>query len=66
MVIAIQTAKGHSISINLYETENRSVLIIASATGVKQEFCKKNAEYISGYGTTVITFDYYGIIASLT
>lgn len=61
----IQTGKGHSISVNLYEAETRSVLIIASATGVKQEFYKKFAEYISSHGTSVITFDYYGIGASL-
>lgn len=61
----IQTGKGHSISASLYDAGTRSVLIIASATGVKKEFYKKLAEYISSHGTTVITFDYYGIGASL-
>jgi predicted alpha/beta hydrolase len=65
METTIQTIKGHSVSANVYEAENHSVLIIASATGVKQEFYKKFAAYISSHGTTVITFDYYGIGASL-
>lgn len=61
----IQTARGHCVSATVYEAEMHTVLIIASATGVKQEFYKKFAEYISSHGTKVITFDYYGIGASL-
>lgn len=62
----IQTAKGHCVSATVYEAEVHTVLIIASATGVKQAFYKKFVEFISDNGTTVITFDYYGIGASLT
>jgi predicted alpha/beta hydrolase len=65
-VSEIQTTKGHCVSATVYEAEVHTVLIIASATGVKQEFYKKFAEYISSHGTTVITFDYYGIGASLS
>ena len=61
----IQTANGYSISANLYAAESPTVVIIASATGVKQQFYQKFAEFLSGNGITVITFDYYGIGASL-
>jgi predicted alpha/beta hydrolase len=64
--IEIKTAKGYGVSAQLYEAQMHSVLIIASATGVKQGFYQKFAEYISEQGTTVITFDYYGIGVSLT
>lgn len=41
------------------------MLVIASATGVKQQFYRKFAEYFSANGITVITFDYAGIGQSL-
>ena len=44
---------------------SKTVLIIASATGVKQEFYKAFSQYIANTGTTVITFDYNGIGRSL-
>lgn len=41
------------------------VLVIASATGVKQSFYKKFAQFLSSHNITVITFDYCGIGLSL-
>lgn len=59
--IDIQTSRDYSITAQVYETDQDTVLIIASATGVKQGFYKKFASFISSHGTTVITFDYSGI-----
>lgn len=42
------------------------ILIIASATGVRQEFYAKFAQSMLDSGITVITFDYRGIGRSLT
>lgn len=44
----------------------RKVLIIASATGVRQEFYRKFAAYIAAQNIAVLTFDYCGIGQSLT
>lgn len=44
---------------------SETVLIIASATGVKQEYYFKFAKYAQHNGITVITFDYTGIGRSL-
>ena len=41
------------------------ILIIASATGVKQEFYQKFSKFLAKNGITVITFDYNGIGRSL-
>ncbi len=46
-------------------TDPAIVLVIASATGVRQSFYKKFAEFMSSKNITVITFDYYGIGRSL-
>lgn len=62
--IEIKTIRGYIVS-NLYKSNEKSILIITSATGVKQSYYKKFAEYISNNGTTVITFDYSGIGLSL-
>ena len=62
----IKTENKHTIVANIYEGEKiNTVLIIASATGVKQSFYKKFAEYVSSNGILVITFDYLGIGLSL-
>lgn len=61
----IQTRKGHAVSATIYGIDIKTVLIIVSATGVKQEFYRKFAEYISSDGIAVITFDYHGIGSSL-
>ncbi|WP_108803218.1 serine aminopeptidase domain-containing protein [Aquimarina sp. Aq107] len=64
--IEIKTKSGTlSASIFGATNPNDTVLIIASATGVKQEFYKKFAQFIAINGITVITFDYYGIGRSL-
>lgn len=44
---------------------NKTILVLVSASGVKQKFYKKFATYIAHKGITVITFDYYGIGRSL-
>ncbi len=62
--IEIKTIRGYIVS-NLYKSNEKSILIITSATGVKQSYYKKFAEYISNNGITVITFDYSGIGLSL-
>ncbi|OBX20936.1 hypothetical protein A9996_18705 [Gelidibacter algens] len=64
--IDIHSHKEHLININIYEGKlHESVLVICSATGVKQTYYKKIAKYFQGYGITVITFDYEGIGNSL-
>lgn len=42
------------------------VLVITSATGVKQEFYSKFAHFVNRHSIAVITFDYCGIGRSLT
>ncbi|WP_203257927.1 alpha/beta hydrolase family protein [Hyunsoonleella ulvae] len=44
---------------------NDTILIIASATGVKQEYYQKFAQFIANNGISVLTFDYTGIGRSL-
>ena len=60
------TSKFEVLSATLFEAKDaNSVLIIASATGVKQAFYEKFAHYLVNKGVTVITFDYCGIGRSL-
>lgn len=61
----IKTPNGSQIIAQIYEAEKKAVLIISSATGVKQGFYKKFADFVSVNGITVITFDYSGIGFSL-
>ncbi|ULQ57878.1 alpha/beta hydrolase [Flavihumibacter rivuli] len=62
----ISTNLGYTINATVYKASpGDKVLIIASATGVKQGFYKKFADFISSNGITVITFDYAGIGKSL-
>ena len=63
--IEIKTTNLNQITAQIYEAEKNTVLIISSATGVKQSFYKKFAEFVSANGITVITFDYSGIGLSL-
>ncbi len=64
--IEIATNSTNSIAATLFTAEKeQAVLIIASATGVKQSFYKKFAEFLAAKGVTVITFDYQGIGRSL-
>ncbi len=54
------------LSATLFEgSKTDTVLVIASATGVKQEFYQKFAQFIAGNGIAVLTFDYLGIGRSL-
>ncbi len=63
--IKIESESG-PLSATVFDSSNaRAVLVIASATGVKQSFYKKFAAFISSQNITVITFDYYGIGRSL-
>lgn len=55
-----------NLEARLYEAgQAHTLLVIASATGVRQEFYNKFADYLSEKGITVITFDYSGIGQSL-
>ncbi len=57
---------SETLSATLFDNNNNeTVLIIASATGVKQEYYSKFAKYAENNGITVITFDYNGIGLSL-
>ena len=63
----IKTEKGYFIIANVFEAkESRTILLISSATGVKQSYYKRFSEYVAATGITVITFDYSGIGHSLT
>lgn len=54
------------LSATLFEADQtEKVLIIASATGVKQAYYQNFAQFIAESGITVITFDYCGIGRSL-
>lgn len=56
-----------TLSASLFKADSSDIiLVIASATGVKQEYYHKFAHYLSGHGVSVITFDYTGIGRSLT
>ena len=57
------------LSATLFEAKNDNpviMTIIASATGVKQEYYQKFSSYLSDNGVSVLTFDYIGIGRSLT
>lgn len=57
---------GHSITATVFGNEvSESVLVINSATGVKQLFYAKFSEFIASHQVTVITYDYHGIFQSL-
>ncbi len=68
--LKIPATDGFLLSSTLYYPENQAnnnkVLIIASATAVKQIYYKKYAIFMAKEGFTVITFDYRGIGDSLT
>ena len=64
--IEIKSRSGKLAATFFEAKDGSTVLIIASATGVKQEFYQKFAQDLSNNGVSVITFDYYGIGRSLT
>ncbi len=60
------TSNSEILSATLFEGVKKDVvLIIASATGVRQEYYQKFAQFIADNGISVITFDYNGIGRSL-
>lgn len=61
--INILTEDNYSLSAHLFEPEhsNGKLLLINSATGVKQQIYFSFAQFFSEKGFTVITYDYRGI-----
>jgi len=61
--INILTEDNYSLSAHLFEPEhsNEKLLLINSATGVKQQIYFSFAQFFSEQGFTVMTYDYRGI-----
>ena len=61
--IKIKNRSGYNLAVTLFEPEvsNNRLLLINSATGVKQEVYFSFAKFFAFKGYTVITYDYYGI-----
>lgn len=61
--LALQTPDNFPIKIHVFEPENSNgkLLLINSATGVKQQIYFSFAKHITEKGFTVITYDYRGI-----
>lgn len=61
--INILTEDNYSLSAHLFESKNsnRKLLLINSATGVKQQIYFSFAQFFSEQGFTVMTYDYRGI-----
>lgn len=61
--INIPTEDHYSLSVYIFEPENpgRKVLLINSATGVRQQIYFSFAQYFARNGFTVMTYDYRGI-----
>lgn len=61
--IKLQTSSGSTISATIFEPEVsvQKLLVINSATGVKQQVYFSFAKYFAEQGFTVITYDYNGI-----
>lgn len=59
----LKNPDGFNLSVKIFEPENAigKLLIINSATGVKQQVYFSFAKYMSQNGFTVITYDYSGI-----
>lgn len=64
---AVEIKTGtQTVAANVYESEGGDkVLVIASATGVKQGYYGKFAAFLASNGISTITFDYLGIGDSL-
>jgi predicted alpha/beta hydrolase len=65
-VIHIKTDQNPLIASVFEPEEIRGLIVLASATGVRQSFYRKFASYLCNHGFAVITFDYSGIGDSLT
>lgn len=61
--LSLTTSQTQYLSVHLFEPEisNQKLLLINSATGVKQQTYWKFAQYFCDQGFTVMTYDYYGI-----
>lgn len=61
--LVLQTPDQFPISVKIFEPEipNRKLLVINSATGVRQQVYFSFAKYLAEQGFTVITYDYRGI-----
>ncbi len=61
--LVLQTSDHFPISVRIFEPEipNSKLLVINSATGVKQQVYFSFAKYFAEKGFTVITYDYRGI-----
>lgn len=61
--ITLQTSDGYPIVIHLFEPEqsNGKLLLINSATGVKQQVYFSFAKFLAEHGFTAITYDYRGV-----
>ena len=59
----LKTSDGFDLSVKIFEPQNSAgkLLLINSATGVKQQVYFSFAKYLSQNGFTVITYDYSGI-----
>ncbi|MFV8834125.1 alpha/beta fold hydrolase [Aquisalimonas sp.] len=65
--ITLRTPRGHTVALRVFEAETpRAVVIIAGAMGVSQRAYERFARFLCEHGLTAITFDYFGIGASLT
>lgn len=65
-VIKLKTSDQYEIAITLFEPDfsAHKILLVNSATGVKQQTYYDFAEYFAQNGYTVITYDYRGISLS--
>lgn len=65
-VIKLKTPDQFQIAITLFEPQNpvQKLLLINSATGVKQQTYYDFAKFFADHGYTVITYDYRGISLS--
>lgn len=60
--IKLPTGQHYDISVHIYDTlESSATLVIAGATGTKQQFYSHFARYLANQGFRVVTFDYGGI-----
>ncbi len=61
--LILKTSDNFPLSVKLFEPEhsNGKLLLINSATGVKQQVYFSFANYFAGHGFTVLTYDYRGI-----
>lgn len=64
--VPVTTPGGHRIQLRVFPAaQSSSVVIVAGAMGVGQHCYEKFARYLSSQGFTAITFDYFGMGASL-